>query len=66
MIIYTGNPFDELRRQAAGRRVAVVTDSNVAPLLSATGYDTIVISAGEENKTLATVGEVWNLSLIHI
>lgn len=60
MIIYTGNPFDELRRQAAGRRVAVVTDSNVAPLLPATGYDTIVISAGEENKTLATVGEVWN------
>lgn len=60
MIIYTGNPFDELRRQAAGRRVAVVTDSNVAPLLAATDYDTIVIPAGEENKTLATVGEVWN------
>lgn len=57
------------RAAAGGRRCCVVTETNVGPLyadaveasLSAAGYDVaerLVFAAGEEHKTLATLGEI--------
>lgn len=56
--IYIGdNAFAQYARLAA-KRAMVVTDSNLAPLITLGDFERFVFAAGEEHKTINTVADI--------